>query len=69
MKLFGYEIKIKKLAKRKTGYSKRGWSESETNTMLRFRSEGKSWEEISKLMNRTKSACYGRYYKIKRGEK
>ena len=66
MKLFGYTITITK-TKKKTGYSRRNWTESETNSLLRFRNEGKSWEEISKLMNRSYAAVAARYSKIHRG--
>jgi len=66
MKLFGYEIKIKKVKKqKKTGFSRKVWTASETNTLLRLRSEGKSIEEISKLLNRTRSAINARLYKVR----
>jgi len=64
MKLFGYEIKIRKV-KKKTGFSRKMWTASETNALLRMRSEGKSIEEISKLLNRTEPSINARLYKVR----
>lgn len=66
MVILGYEITIKK-RKRKvnSGFSRRPWTKSEIDTMLRLRNEGKSWAEVAKLMNRSKQSCTTRYYKVK----
>ena len=68
--IFGYELKLefKEKTKRK-GYSRRSWTTSETNTLLKFRNEGKSWKEIGELMNRTAQACQNRWYVIHKGKK
>ena len=65
-KIFNYVVifEIKK-RKYKIGYSRRKWTTSETNTLLRLRNEGKSYEEIGKLMNRTASSCYSRIHNIR----
>ncbi len=63
--LFKYMLKIIK-PKRRKRISRRPWTASETNTLLRLRNEGKNWNEVSKLLNRTASACSNRYGKVKR---
>lgn len=63
--LLGYKVEITRNKEKRRGYSRRSWTKSETDTMLRLRNEGKSWEEISKLLNRTASAITARHYKIK----
>lgn len=65
MRLFGFEIKRIKKRKKTQGFSRRQWTKSETDTLLRLRNEGKNWKEIASLMNRTDAACYSRYHKVK----
>jgi hypothetical protein len=71
MNLFGYDFtlefsvtKQEEKKKKRKGYSRKAWTESETNALLRFRNENKSWREIANLMNRTEASCYTRYHKI-----
>lgn len=66
MTLFGYEFTIKRKKRAvRGGFSRKSWTKSETDSMLRFRNEGRSWEEIGTLLGRTAASCYARYYKIK----
>ncbi len=70
MKLFGYEIIIKKITrKRAKGFSSRKWTQSETDTMLRLKNEGKSSEVIGAMLNRTAPAISARYTKIHKKDK
>ena len=70
MKIFGFNLPwAKKRRKRKSGYATKTWTVSETNTMLRLRSEGHSWREIGEMLNRTGPSCSSRYYKVKHGDK
>ena len=65
-KIFGYTITIKKTnAKRRKGYSARAWTESEEATVVRFFNEGKSVDEMSELLHRTKAAIQNRLSRIK----
>ena len=68
LRLFRYELIIKKIPK-SSGYARRSWSASETSSMLRFRSEGKSWREVAQLLNRSEAACISQYHKIKRNKR
>ena len=71
MKLFGYEITIKKAKKRRSPdhkVTRRSWSRSELDSLLRLRSENRNWEEIAGLMNRTPVACSTMYSKVKNGK-
>ncbi len=65
MKLFGYEITIKKKKAKKTGYSRKAWTASETNTALRMRNEGKTTAEIAKHLSRTEQAVNSRLWKVR----
>jgi len=65
MKIFGYTITIKRAPKRRTGYKRRQWSESETNTALRLRSEGKTITQIASMLNRTEASVNSRFNKIR----
>jgi len=68
MKIFGYEITIKKVhpkARKSPLKGRKKWTTSETNTMLRMRSEGKSTEEIAQLLNRTAASVHTRLWKIR----
>jgi hypothetical protein len=65
-KILGYTVEIQK-AKRgyKNGVTRRKWTSSEINTLVRLRSEEHSWKEIGELMNRTAKSCSARYYIVK----
>ncbi len=63
LKIFNIQIEVRR-AKRKGGYSRRVWSKSETDTMLRLWNEGKNKQEIAELLNRTPNAIYARYQKV-----
>ncbi len=67
MKIFGYEFIVRKEKKKKvTGFSSKPWTESETNTMLRLISEGKSQKEIAIMLKRTVPAIYSRLNKVRK---
>ena len=66
-KFFSYELIVQQKKRSPLKYSRRPWTESETNTLLRLRNEGKNWVEVGKLLNRTHSACASRYAKIHKG--
>ena len=70
MKLFGYEITVKKVKRKKTTHkiTRRSWTKSEADALLRLRSENRNWEEIAKLMNRTPIACSNMHSKLKKGK-
>lgn len=66
MNLFGYELTLRKTHKKKIkGFSAKRWSASEQRTLLKFRNEGKSNEEIAKLLHRTVPAIYSKMWKIR----
>lgn len=63
LKIFNIRIEVRRV-KRKGGYSRRKWTNSETDTMLRLWNEGKNKQEIADLLNRTPSSIYARYQKV-----
>jgi DNA-binding NarL/FixJ family response regulator len=69
MKLFGYEITIKRIGgdREQARMGRRRWTRSETDTLLRFLNEGRSYEEIGDLLHRTDKAIINRVSKIRRG--
>ena len=66
-KFFNIEITCRVVKRsRRTGYSARNWTETETNTVLRLRNEGKTAQEIGKMLNRTTAAINTRISKVRR---
>jgi len=65
MKIFGYEIIVKKTNKKTKGFKSRRWTKDETELMFKLREEGKSSEEIAKALNRTPAAIMVRISAIK----
>ena len=66
-KILGYTVNIRQTIRpKKKGFTARPWTASEIDSMLRFRSEGKSTKDIAKLLKRTEASIYSRINKLQK---
>jgi len=68
MKIFGYSFTIKKIGKKKAGFSSKKWTTAEKDHLLRRHGEKIPTSVIAKEMNRTVAAISSMLQKLHKGK-